>query len=403
MHVTTMVITCPKEKMRQFENRPLSHEGVFMGAKIIKFLKTETVLVAALVAALISAFFVRPSAKYLDYIDYKVLLCLFCLMIVVAGFKKIHAFEAAAVFVAQKSKDLRQLSLGIILLTYFLAMLMTNDVALITLVPFTLIVLDKINENGYAILIIVLQTIAANIGSSLTPIGNPQNLYLFSRYKLSLGEFTLILLPVVILGGILLILSTLFIEKKPISAMNAILENTLDKRNLLFFSLLFILSVLAVFNILPILWATAFLMVCVLILDRKLIGEVDYSLLLTFIGFFIFVGNMSEMEAVKHFLSGMLKKGEFLISVLTSQIISNVPAAVLLSGFTGKYKDLLLGVNVGGMGTLIASLASVISYKFYIKAHEKSARRYLKIFTCFNVVFLIILSGAALLILKLFP
>lgn len=374
-----------------------------MVVKIVRFMKAEAVLVASLIAALISAIFVPPSIEYFSYIDFKVLLCLFCLMIVVAGFKKIHAFEEAAVYVARHSSNLRQLSLGIILLTYFLAMFMTNDVALITLVPFTLIVLDKINETGYAILIIVLQTIAANIGSSLTPIGNPQNLYLFSRYQIGLGEFILLLLPVVAVGGILLAVSVLFIEKKNISGYSEKSNEAIDKPKLIMFGLLFILSVLAVFNIFPIVWASAILLICILILDRNLLREVDYSLLLTFVGFFIFVGNMSEMEAVKAFLSELLMKGEFMISVLTSQIISNVPAAVLLSGFTDKYKDLLLGVNVGGMGTLIASLASVISYKLFTKVHAKTARRYIKIFTCFNVIFLIVLSGAALLTLSLFP
>lgn len=367
---------------------------------LINVLKKEAVLIAALLAALVSSFFVPPSMEYFGYIDYKVLLCLFCLMVVVAGLKKIKAFEVAAAYVARKSRHIRQLALGIILLTYVLAMFMTNDVALITLVPFTLIVLDKVNENRYAIVIIVLQTIAANIGSSLTPVGNPQNLYLFSRYHVNLGEFFLILLPIVVLGGLLLVSSTFLIEKTPLSAYDSMNTSSIDKKRFLIYCALFILSVLSVFNILPYLWIAALLVLCVLILDRHLLLEVDYSLLITFIGFFIFVGNLSEVEPVKRFLSELLTRGEFMISALTSQIISNVPAAVLLSGFTDNYKELLLGVNVGGMGTLIASLASVISYKIYAKAHPKLSRRFLKIFTGFNVIFLVALSLAALLLLQ---
>ncbi len=367
--------------------------------KLMKFIKSEAVLIIALVAAFISAFFVRPSVAYFSYIDYKVLLCLFCLMVVMAGLKKIQAFEVAAAYVAKKSHNLRQLSMGIILLTYFLAMFMTNDVALITLVPFTLIVLDKINENGYAILLIVLQTIGANIGSSLTPVGNPQNLYLFSQYNIGLGEFILLLLPIVGVGGLLLVLSTFFIEKKTIEVLNEMTNESIHKRHLIIYGLLFILSVLSVFNVIPILWASGILVLCVLILDRHLFREVDYSLLFTFIGFFIFVGNLSNLPEIAQFLSGLLKKSEFLISVLTSQIISNVPAAVLLSGFTENYKELLLGVNVGGMGTLIASLASVISYKLYVKVHPKLGRQFFKVFTGFNLVFLLLLSGVALLLL----
>ncbi len=367
--------------------------------KWVSFIKTEAVLVIALIAALVSAFFVPPTYAYFSYIDYKVLLCLFCLMVVMVGLKKIQAFEVVAAIVAKKSGNLRQLSLGIILLTYILAMFMTNDVALITLVPFTLIVLDKINENDYAILLIVLQTIAANIGSSLTPVGNPQNLYLFSQYKLGLGEFILLLLPVVVVGGLLLALSTLLIEQKNIDSNREMPNGDIEKKHLVAYTLLFVISVLAVFNVLPILWVTGILILCIFLIDKHLFREVDYSLLFTFIGFFIFVGNMSNLPAVANFLSELLSKSEFIVSVLTSQIISNVPAAVLLSGFTENYKDLLLGVNVGGMGTLIASLASVISYKFFVKAHPKLSRQYLKVFTVFNLVFLLILSGFALITL----
>lgn len=376
----------------------MKKENVYLN-KWVSFIKAEAVLVAALIAALASAFFVPPSYAYLSYIDYKVLLCLFCLMVVMAGLKKIQAFEAAAAYVAKKSRNLRQLSLGIILLTYFLAMFMTNDVALITLVPFTLIILDKINENGYAILLIVLQTIGANIGSSLTPVGNPQNLYLFSHYNLKLGEFILLLLPIVVVGGLLLSLSTFLIEKKIIETDGDVPAAGIKKGHLAAYSLLFILSILAVFNFLPILWSTGFLILCMILIDRRLFVEVDYSLLFTFISFFIFVGNLSHLPEVSDFLSMLLSKSEFIVSVITSQIISNVPAAVLLSGFTENYKELLLGVNVGGMGTLIASLASVISYKLYIKAHPKSTQ-YLKVFTGFNLFFLVVLSGVALIMTK---
>jgi Na+/H+ antiporter NhaD/arsenite permease-like protein len=384
--------------------------------KIIHVLKTESVLVAALLAAVISAFFNPPSSEYLEFIDTKVLLCLFCLMVVVAGFKKLGAFEDAASLVARKSRSLRSLTMGILLLTYFLAMVMTNDVALITLVPFTLILLDKIGERDYAILIIVLQTIGANIGSSLTPVGNPQNLYLFTYFQIPIGDFFLILLPVVLVGGLLLALSTLLIEKKPIvvpelmdsdqpDAMKPEVPKALLSRKamLVIYSVLFAVAVLAIFKLLPIEWVTVLIVLCVIIMDRRLLREVDYSLLVTFIGFFIFVGNLSAIPAVNAFLSSLLSKSVYLVSLLTSQIISNVPAAVLLSGFTLDYKALLLGVNVGGMGTLIASLASVISYKFYTKAHPRASRRYLKIFTGLNLVFLAVLTLTVLIMSLIAP
>ncbi len=363
--------------------------------RLIKYFKTEAVLTISIVVAIVSAFFVPPSVEYFSYIDYKVLLCLFCLMVVVSGFKKVQVFEAAANLVVKKSRNLRQLSFGIIALTYFLAMFMTNDVALITLVPFALIVLDKVNGNDYTILVVVLQTIAANIGSSLTPIGNPQNLFIYSKYGIPLHEFLLMLLPIVLVGGILISLSVLSIEKRSITANEEQPKIEVDKKGAIIYSSLFILSILGVFRVLPILPASIILALCVLITDIKLFREVDYSLLITFIGFFIFVGNLSEMESVKHFLSGVLTKGALMVSILSSQIISNVPAAVLLSGFTSDYKELLLGVNVGGLGTIIASLASVISFKLYTKAHRANSKKYMKVFTCFNVLFLVVLVAVA--------
>lgn len=363
--------------------------------RLIKLFKTEIVLTVSIVAAVVSAFFVPPSFNYFSYIDYKVLLCLFCLMIVVSGFKKVQVFEAAASLVVSKSRNLRQLSFGIIALTYFLAMFMTNDVALITLVPFALIVLDKVDGNDYAILVIVLQTIAANIGSSLTPIGNPQNLFIYSRYDIQLQEFLIILLPIVFAGGVLVSLSVFSIEKRSITISEEQPDFQVDKKGALVYSLLFILSILGVFRVVPIIPASIILALCVLITDRRLFREVDYSLLITFIGFFIFVGNLSEMESVKLFLSGILTKGALMVSILSSQVISNVPAAVLLSSFTNDYKGLLLGVNVGGLGTIIASLASVISFKLYTKAHRAHSKKYLKVFTCFNVLFLVVLIAVA--------
>ena len=368
---------------------------------VSNILKKEAVLVASLIAASLTAIFVPPTVEYFSYIDYKVLMCLFCLMVVVAGLKKIKLFEATASVVALKSSNIRKLSMGIILLTYISAMFITNDVALITLVPFTIVVLDKVNENRYAILVIVLQTIAANIGSSLTPVGNPQNLFLFSYYHLGLGEFMILLAPIVFLGGILLALSTLFIEKKPIKVISEMNTNSVNNKFLIIYCMLFVLAILAVFNIVPFILAGVILVLVVAIIDKKLFVQIDYSLLITFIGFFIFVGNVSKIHIIEKFLSELLKNGEFFISVVTSQIISNVPAAVLLSGFTENYKELLLGVNVGGMGTLIASLASVISYKIYTNVHPRLSHRYIKIFTGFNIVFLIVLSLASLLLLRL--
>lgn len=359
-----------------------------------EFVKKETVFAAAIMAAVISAFWVPPSGAYLTYPDYRVLALLFCLMIIVAGIKEQGIFTLLGQKLASKAKNSRQLTMLLVLLCFFSGMLITNDVALITFVPFALELLCLSGCQDKIIKVVVLQTIAANLGSMFTPVGNPQNLYLYTLTGMALWEFLLWMLPLSAIS--LLMLVFLITVEKPLDInVSDVKESTRpDRKKVLGFVILFVLCLLTVVRLIP--WQLVLVLTAagILFLDRGLFRKVDYCLLGTFLGFFIFVGNMQNIPSVKALLEKLLMGREMGISVLASQVISNVPAAMLLSGFTENYKELLYGVNIGGLGTLIASLASVISYKCYAGWEHARKGKYLFSFTLWNLLFLAVLLAA---------
>lgn len=373
-------------------------DNMTLKEKIIAFCKKEVVFVIAVAVAILSVFFVKPSAAYLSYPDYRVLALLFCLMIIVAGIKEQGIFTLLGEKLTAKAKNSRQLSLLLVLLCFFSSMLITNDVALITFVPFALELLCLSGLQEKIIKVVVLQTIAANLGSMFTPIGNPQNLYLYGLTGMGLVEFLLYMLPLTVLS-LLLLLVVIFTEK-PLPVVTDLQEEEKqpDMKKVWIYIGLFLCCLLTVVHILP--WQASFVMVfgIMLVIDKGLFAKVDYCLLGTFFGFFIFVGNMQNIPAVSAWLQSLLAGKELLLSALTSQVISNVPAAMLLSGFTEEYKALLYGVNIGGLGTLIASLASIISYKFYAEMKDSRKGKYMMVFTAYNVVFFAILLAAGFML-----
>jgi len=369
-----------------------------VASKLVSFVKRETVLVIAVSAAFLSMLLIPPSADYAGYIDFKVLSCLFCLMAVVAGLRKTGLFDVAAAALTRFSGTVRGLSILLITSTFFISMLVTNDVALITFVPFTLILLKNIAEQRSRITIITLQTIAANIGSSLTPIGNPQNLYLFSYYHLNFLSFLSAISPLVAIGGLLLLVACLTVKNEKLSVRSGSVNYSPDIRQIALYVLLFAVSVLSVFRILDYWLVLAIVIIGVFIADKTLFARIDYSLLITFIGFFVFIGNVRQIDSLSRILTSLVNRNVVLVSALTSQIISNVPAAILLSRFTNDAQSLLRGVSIGGMGTTIASLASVISYKFFVHDRPESGLAFLRIFSFWNILFLGALYGASLFV-----
>ncbi|GAA0100452.1 anion transporter [Paraclostridium bifermentans] len=360
-----------------------------------KFIKKEIVLILSVSLAIITSFISSPK---LLYIDFKVLILLFNLMVVVAAFKELKVLDSIAISLLRKCSTYTSISFALVFITFLASMIVTNDVALITFVPLSIVVAKKSDIN--VLKIVILQTLAANLGSSFTPMGNPQNLFIYSFYNLDPSDFFKITAPLVILS--VLFLSVIILKSKKIK-LDLHLEDVeiKNKKDVIFFSILFAIILLSVFHIVDYRLAFIITLLTVLILNKKLLIQIDYSLLITFIGFFIFIGNISTMDSIRSFMMGILNSPQstFITSILSSQVISNVPATMLLSGFTNNFKELLLGVNIGGMGTLIASLASIISYKIYTNEFKDDSSTYLKYFTFYNVLGLIITIPIVYLIL----
>ena len=362
-------------------------------------LKKDPVLFISGVLAVLSMFFVHPDAAYLSYIDYRVLALLFSLMCVMNGFQEQGLFRKMAVFVLSRMANTRQLSAVLIFLCFFLSMFITNDVALITFVPFTVLVLSITGQQKRLIPVIVLQTVAANLGSMLTPIGNPQNLYLYNLSGMGLGEFLFVMLPYTAISFALLILSLFPGKSEPVRLASVFTDlPPVDRKKLGCYVILFLLCMCAVLRLLPWQLILAAVLLSLFFVNRPLLLKADFGLLATFVFFFLFIGNMGRLPAVSGLLSRILSGHELLIGVLSSQIISNVPSALLLSGFTAELRPLLVGVNLGGLGTLIASLASLISYKQYAQTENCRKGAYLLAFTAVNAVFLAVLLAAAFLL-----
>jgi len=363
-----------------------------MKEKIIQFIKKEVVLVVATILAIVSAFVVPPSIKYMEYIDWHVLELLLCLMAVMAGLQKCGLFDWLGEVLLKKTNRVWQLCMVLVMLCFFLSMLITNDVALITFVPFAIVTLEKCKKERLLIPVVVLQTVAANLGSMLTPIGNPQNLYLYNLSEMSLGEFLLCMLPNTAISFVLILMGLFFIKGKQEEVQQSQGEQTrVDMKQTVVYLILFVLSLLVVAKMISVEIVLGIVLVVVFFLDKSVLKNVDYCLLLTFISFFIFTGNLGNIPVIRATLQALVEGRELLVGVIASQGISNVPAALLLSGFTTNYKELLAGVNVGGLGTLIASMASLISYKILANKYNEKKGAYFKWFTLVNLLFLVVL------------
>ncbi len=364
------------------------------------WIKKEAVLSAAVLGAAVSAFFVPPSKTYLSYIDWNTLCILFALMAVIAALRSCGVFATLGALLCRRLTGVRALSGVLVALCFFSSMLITNDVALLTFVPFTLSLLVPVATGGTVMYVVILQTIAANTGSMLTPLGNPQNLFLFQQTGLPVLDFFQTMLPFTVLAAALLAAGVFFVPDAPVNAVSeARHTHVRETKRIVVYSLLFVLCLLSVFRMLPKPVAAGAVALVLFFIDRKLLLQVDYLLLCTFGAFFVFTGNLSALPAVHSALAAAVSGHEFASAVCASQIISNVPATLLLYPFTGaaQVRALLIGVNAGGLGTLVASLASLISYKLYMGAQKSavatpegkmlpSGARYLGLFTVCNIL-----------------
>ncbi|MBQ8394201.1 MAG: citrate transporter [Clostridia bacterium] len=359
---------------------------------IVPFIKKNAVLCIAIVAAVATSFIVPPDKAYLGYFDWKTLTCLFCVLAVVCALKNIRFFFFLAQKIVHAFKTTRACILALCYVTFIGSMFLANDMALLTFLPLGYLVLSSTGKKKLMAFTFIMQNIAANLGGMLTPFGNPQNLYLYSKFNIPTGEFMGIMLAPFLLSVALITLCCfLFIKKESLEMEEEKIQ--LPKARTAIYSLLFVLSIVIVFRVIPFWIGLLVIPTVLLFMDRKALKDVDYGLLLTFVAFFIFAGNMSRIGLVQDILGYLMNKSALLFSSLSCQIISNVPSAILLSQFTDNYRELLLGVNIGGVGTLISSLASLITYREYTKHDPKGAKKYILLFSAFNFAFLFILLG----------
>ena len=361
--------------------------------KLLAFFKKEIVFTVALAAALLSFLLAPPGMHTLQGIDVTTLLMLFALMTVVAGLRSMGLFDRLGEAMTGRISSLRGLTLALVAACFFLSMLATNDVALITLVPFTLLLMQGAAQRD-VILAVVLETIAANLGSMVTPIGNPQNLYLYSSGQLALMDFPRLTWPYAVVSLVLLCAGTLLISRGNVAAAKAPARE-IPRPLAWLYGVLGLVALLAVAKVLPV-WAAAVCVLAgVLVWDRAILRQVDFVLLGTFVCFFVFVASIKECAPVRAWLEGLMAQSPLAVSLLTSQVISNVPACLLLSPFTTRTEALMLGVNLGGLGTLVASLASLISFKLYGAAQGARKGSFMLWFTALNLAMLAVLVAMA--------
>ena len=353
-------------------------------------------MVIAMAAAIVTCFFVPPDKAYWDYFDFKTLTCLFCVLAVVCALKNINFFYVLAKKLVQVFRNARFCILALVYITFIGSMLIANDMALLTFLTLGTYVMVSTGKRKYMAFTFIMQNIAANLGGMLTPFGNPQNLYLYTKFQIPAMEFMGIMaLPFLLAILLITMCCILFVKPEPFDLKDE--KVTLPVGRSAIYLLLFVLAIAIVFRGIPYVVGLVVIPAVMLIMDRKALKMVDYPLLLTFVFFFIFSGNMARIDGVRALFSILLDKNTLLVSVLSCQVISNVPSAILLSQFTNNYRQLLLGVNIGGVGTLIASLASLITFREYTKQNKGKSGYYILLFSGFNFAFLIILAAFTML------
>ena len=365
-----------------------------IAGRILAFIKKNAVMFIAMLAAIATSVIVPPDKEYVGYFDFKTLTCLFCVLAVVCALKNVRFFYILARKVVILFKNARMSVLALVYVTFIGSMLIANDMALLTFLPLGYLVLTSTGKEKYMAFTFIMQNIAANLGGMLTPFGNPQNLFLYTKFEIPTLEFMGIMAPPFILSVILItVCCFVFVKAEPLSLSDE--KTELDPMRTVIYLLLFALSILIVFRGIPYIVGLVVIPIVLFIMDRRALLDVDYPLLLTFVFFFIFSGNMGRIEAVNNLFSSLLESNTLIFSTLSCQIISNVPSAILLSQFTDNYRELLLGVNIGGVGTLISSLASLITFREYLHHNPGKAGSYIAKFSVFNFAFLIILTAFA--------
>ncbi len=364
---------------------------------VFHFLKDNVVLCIATFLALLTSIVIPPDIKYLEYFDFKTLTCLFCVLAVVNALKGVKFFTLLATKIIKVFKTTRSAILALVYVTFIGSMLIANDMALLTFLPLGYFVLTSTKKERLMAFTFIMQNIAANLGGMLTPFGNPQNLYLYTYFNIGNLEFMGTMFIPFILSVALITICCLFVKKEPLTITEN--QTSLPIIKTIVYLLLFALSIIIVFRFIHYLIGLAVITIVLLFMDKNALKKVDYGLLLTFVMFFIFAGNTARIPFIANALSALMNLNPLLVPVLSCQVISNVPSAILLSRFTDTWQALLVGVNIGGVGTLISSLASLITFREYSKHTPHKTLKYIGLFSIFNFAFLIILTCACLFII----
>lgn len=356
------------------------------------FVHQNTVLAIALAVAFITSIVVPPDAEYLGYFDLKTLTCLFCTLACICALRNLRFFVTLARRIIMLCKNAKLCVLTLVYITFIGSMFLANDMALLTFLPLGFMVLQSAKQEKYMAFTFVMQNIAANLGGMLTPFGNPQNLYIYSKFNIPTGEFMGIMaLPFAVAIAVITLCCLIFVKKEPLAIEDDDVQ--INRPRAIIYLALFVLSIVIVFRLIPYWIGLIVVPLALLFLDRDALKKVDYPLLLTFCAFFVFAGNMARIPFVQEVIGYLLEKNTLLVSALSCQVISNVPSAVLLSQFTENYRELLLGVNIGGAGTLIASLASLITFREYTKHYPEKTGKYIALFSVCNFGMLALLLG----------
>jgi len=366
---------------------------------IKSFVKNNIILCIAWLIAVATVFIVPPDREYISYFDFKTLACLFCALAVVCALKGVHFFQILAKKIVCIFKNTRSATIALVYITFIGSMLIANDMALITFLPLGYFVLTQTNHKELMSFVFIMQNIAANLGGMLTPFGNPQNLYLYSYFDIPTLEFFKIMFLPFLISITLITLCCMTVKKEPLKISEREGDLKFNTKRTVVYLILFALSIAIVFNVVHFFIGLIIILVSLLYLDSDALREVDYGLLLTFCAFFIFSGNLARIDAVKNVLGMLVNKNTLLFSVLSCQVISNVPSAILLSHFTNNYPALLIGVNIGGTGTLIASLASLITLGQYSKYQPERVKNYILQFSLYNFSMLAILCAVMFFVL----
>lgn len=359
--------------------------------KFVNLIKNNVVAVIAVILAIATSFIVPPDAQYLDYFDFKTLSCLFSVLAVVCALRNVKFFTVLSTKIVSIFKNARSAVIALVYVTFLGSMLIANDMALLTFLPLGYAVISQTKNHKITAFTFIMQNISANLGGMLTPFGNPQNLYLYTAFNIPTGSFMLTMLIPFLVSVLLITVCCLFVKPTPLTLSNE--TPVLPKVKTIIYLILFAISIIMVFRFVHYLIGLIVIAVSIFILDKNALKKVDYGLLLTFFAFFIFSGNMARIEFVKNLLSNLMDKNPLLFSALSCQVISNVPSAILLSKFTSNWQALLLGVNIGGVGTLISSLASLITFREFTKHYPNKTLYYVITFSIYNFTFLFILLG----------